>query len=173
MKKPIIALTMGDPAGIGAELTLKVAMDCPQYHLVAVGDMGVLTQANRLLGNKVELLEIQDFDDAIFTDKKDNQLIVYQAGIPVNMPVTYGKLAKEYGMAAYNAIITAIDLAMQNKVQAVVTNPINKESLHLAGILQAGHTEIFAQRTQTERYSMLLVHGPLKVAHISTHVSLR
>ncbi len=77
------------------------------------------------------------------------------------------------GKAAFESVKTAIELALDNEIDATVTAPINKEAINAAGYSFAGHTEIYAHYTNTKKYSMVLAHGNLRVAHVSTHVSLR
>ena len=84
-----------------------------------------------------------------------------------------GQVSKQAGEAAFLYVEKAIRLAQSGSVDATVTNPINKEALNLAGHHYAGHTEIFADLTQTKNVTMLLAHGALRVVHVSTHVSLR
>lgn len=77
------------------------------------------------------------------------------------------------GKAAFKYVEKVIELALDDKVDATVTNPLNKEAMNLGGYNYAGHTEIYAELTGTEKYTMMLVDGDLRVVHISTHVSLR
>ena len=84
-----------------------------------------------------------------------------------------GRVSPVCGRASYDYVIRAIDLAMAKEIQATVTNPINKEAVSSAGLRCTGHTEIYAERTGTARYTMMLAEGSFRVAHVSTHVSLR
>jgi 4-phospho-D-threonate 3-dehydrogenase / 4-phospho-D-erythronate 3-dehydrogenase len=84
-----------------------------------------------------------------------------------------GEVSKEAGNAAYLYVEKVIELALEGKVDATVTNPLNKEALNLAGHHFAGHTEIYGQLTNTSKFSMMLADGDLRVVHVSTHVSLR
>jgi 4-hydroxythreonine-4-phosphate dehydrogenase len=85
----------------------------------------------------------------------------------------HGKVSAMAGNAAFEAVKKVIDLAMMNDVDATVTGPLNKESLNLAGHHFTGHTEIYAHYTNTKDYTMMLAEGPLRVVHVTTHVSLR
>jgi len=85
----------------------------------------------------------------------------------------YGKVSKKAGKASLEYIYNGIDLAMEGLVDAVVTGPIHKEAIKAAGSPYAGHTEIFATRTKTKNYAMMLADENLRVIHVSTHVSLR
>jgi 4-hydroxythreonine-4-phosphate dehydrogenase len=84
----------------------------------------------------------------------------------------FGKLSPHGGDCAYRCIVTAIDLAMKNSVDAVVTAPINKESLNLAGHMYPGHTEILAHRTNALDTVMMLSAGSMRVLHVTTHIPL-
>ncbi|MDY0288030.1 MAG: 4-hydroxythreonine-4-phosphate dehydrogenase PdxA [Sphaerochaeta sp.] len=174
--KPILGVTMGDPAGIGPEILIKAISDSTirsQFHVVAIADPSVLAQANALLGNPMELVTSQAISHEVLNKLTVRQLLVYPSGMPLGATVEYGKVRALYGKAAYDSITCAIDLAMQGTIDAVVTNPINKEALRASGVIHAGHTEIFAERTGTKLYAMMLSHDPLRVVHVSTHVSLR
>ncbi|MCF7944508.1 MAG: 4-hydroxythreonine-4-phosphate dehydrogenase PdxA [Spirochaetia bacterium] len=167
---------MGDPAGIGPEILIKAASD-PQMrdscHMIAIADPFVLGQANKLLGKPIELVTISSCNSEYLESLSENQLAVYPSGSRIKQPVSYGQVRGEYGKAAYDSIIAAIDLAISKEIDGVVTNPINKESLRASGVEHAGHTEIFADRTGTKNVTMMLSHGPIRVVHVSTHISLR
>jgi len=87
--------------------------------------------------------------------------------------LVYGEISAMAGHASFEAVVKAIELAMEDKVAATVTGPINKKSINEAGHHFAGHTEIYAHFTGTKKYAMLLVEDRMKVIHVSTHVSLR
>lgn len=90
-----------------------------------------------------------------------------------NQLITYGQISPTCGRIAGEAIKEAIDLALKGDIDAVVTAPINKEAFNLGGWKYAGHTEMFADLTNTRDYAMMLVHNNLRVIHVTTHVSLR
>lgn len=85
----------------------------------------------------------------------------------------FGEVQVQCGNAAFQYVRKAIDLAMANEVDGTCTAPLNKEAIHLAGHNYDGHTEIYATFTGTKKYAMLLADGPMRVIHVSTHVSLR
>ena len=85
----------------------------------------------------------------------------------------FGIVDKMAGNAAYRYVEKVINLALEKKIDATVTNALNKEAINLAGFNYAGHTEIYAKLTNTEKYTMMLAFENLRVAHVSTHVSLR
>ena len=91
--------------------------------------------------------------------------------VPADLP--YSQVDPRAGKAAYEYVEKAVQYAMANKVQAVVTAPLNKEALHAGGKMFPGHTEILAQLSGTKDYSMMLVSEKLRVIHVTTHVQLR
>lgn len=171
--KPLLAITMGDPAGIGPEIIAR-AIASGMVHKVCrplvVGDAGVLRQAAKIVGADVVIHAVGEVDDAAFEDGTMDVLDLKNVDLTC---LQYGHVSADCGKAAYEAVITAIELALAGRVDGTVTGPINKEALNLAGHHFAGHTEIYAHYTKTEDYVMLLTEGNLRVAHVTTHVSLR
>ncbi|MDR0989628.1 MAG: 4-hydroxythreonine-4-phosphate dehydrogenase PdxA [Prevotellaceae bacterium] len=156
--KPRLAITMGDPAGIGPEIVVKALAQERVYEQcrpLVVGDEGVLRRACRAAGVQPKQLE------------------VYDIGLPGLEQVRYGEVSALAGEAAFRSVRTAIELAMRGEVDGTVTAPLNKEAIHLAGHPFDGHTEIYAHYTGSEKYAMLLADEFLRVIHVSTHVSLR
>jgi 4-hydroxythreonine-4-phosphate dehydrogenase len=172
-KRPIMAVTMGDPAGIGAEIIVKTLANPKFYRIarpVVVGDARVMKKSLRFVREPLEINRINDLSDALF--KPGIIDIVHVPNDNVEK-IEYGKISKEAGQCAVSYIFRAIEMALNREVDGVVTGPINKASMHLAGYKQyAGHTEIFADRTNTKDYAMLLAVDDLYVLHVSTHVSL-
>ncbi len=175
MKRPILAITMGDPASIGPELCIKALMKEDVYKKsrpIIIGDLKVLNEAISLLDLEDKILTnpIQDIKEAKFTygiiDVLDMDLVDIES-------LQVGRVSKQAGEASFQYVKKAIDLAMSGEVDGTVTNAINKEAINLAGYQFSGHTEIYAEYTGTKDYSMLLIHGNLRVIHVSTHVSLR
>ena len=169
----IIGITMGDPAGIGAEIILKALNSEKVYENcipVVIGDYEALNAAIEYCQLNLKLNEIKDVEDA----KGEYGSIDYiNLGYLAPNSWEYKKPQALCGEASFNYVIKAIDLALKHKISAVITAPINKESIHMAGHHYSGHTEIFAEYTNTPKYAMLLASGPLRVIHVSTHVSLR
>lgn len=165
----IFALTMGDPAGIGPEIALKELQNPLNAHdIVIVGDLGILHATAASLKITPEFNTVTTIDT--FLPGKINVLDCneLQPG-----SFTLGKPQAACGKAAFRYITKAIELAMSGTVGGVITNPINKESLKMAGIRYPGHTEIFAEKTGTSHYSMLFLLRNVGVAHVTTHCSLR
>lgn len=172
--KPIIAITMGDPAGIGPEIILKALTRNDIYakcRPIVVGDTAVMELAAKQIGREdITINSISSVEDARYeignVDVLDMKLI--------DMYVfEQGKVQAQCGNAAFQYVVTAIKLAMDKTVDATVTAPLNKEALNLAGHHFDGHTEIYAHFTNTKKYAMLLADEFLRVIHVSTHVPLR
>ncbi len=173
MEKPIIAITMGDPASIGPEIAIKALMEDKIHSIcrpLIIGDAGVFQQLISLLGIPVSVNPIIQVKDARF---EQGVLDVFDLKNVNPGQLIFGEINANCGDAAFQSIKKAIELAMTKEVDATVTGPINKKSINLAGHHFAGHTEIYAHFTGTKKYAMLLVEEHMKVIHVSTHVSLR
>jgi len=173
MNKPIIAITMGDPASIGPEIAIK-ALLLESIHAICrpviVGDAKVFTHIADLLKLNVGVNAIHSIDEAKF---ELGTIDVFDLN---NIDITalqLGEISAAAGHASFEAVRAAIELALSKQVDATVTGPINKKSINEAGHHFAGHTEIYAHYTNTKKYAMLLVEENMKVIHVSTHVSLR
>lgn len=171
--KPIIGISMGDPASIGPEVTIKsVAMNKIRRicRPIVVGDANVLQKAIEITGVDLKINKIKEVQDANFEIGKID--VIDMRNVDIEHYKT-GTVSAEYGNAAFENVVKVIDLAIKNEIDATVTGPIHKESINLAGHKFSGHTEIYAEYTKTKRYAMLLVEEDLRVIHVSTHVSLR
>jgi 4-phospho-D-threonate 3-dehydrogenase / 4-phospho-D-erythronate 3-dehydrogenase len=170
---PILAITLGDPAGIGPEIILK-ALNTPHIfdkcRPLIIGDRRILQRAADVLGMDVGRYEIvTEPSKAVYTAGSVTLVDLVNA-VPAMCPV--GKLSVESGKAAVEYVLHACDLAMQGRVDAIVTAPLNKEAINLAGFHYAGHTEILTEHTHAQNVSMLLTGPKMRVVHVSTHVSL-
>ncbi|MGE5612773.1 MAG: 4-hydroxythreonine-4-phosphate dehydrogenase PdxA [Bacillota bacterium] len=171
--RPTIAITMGDPAGIGPEIAVKALNYEHIFHRcipVVIGDMAAISDALTFTGSPLKINRIADVDE---TSGSPGVIDLIDLGLLEKGSWEYKKVSPVCGKAAYAYIEKAINLALDKKVHAVVTGPINKESLNKAGYHYSGHTEIFAKLTGTSKYAMLLSTEKLKVIHVTTHVSLR
>lgn len=168
-----IAITMGDPAGVGPEVVLKALGSIEVYRKcipIVIGDRAPLEDALRFCNLPMKLNEIKDIEDA----KGNFGEIDYIAlDLVAEGSWEYKKNSSLCGQASFAYVVEGIKLAMESKVQAVVTAPINKKSLRMAGLHYDGHTEIFAEYTNTKDFAMLLASKHLHVIHVSTHCSLR
>jgi 4-hydroxythreonine-4-phosphate dehydrogenase len=169
---PLVALTMGDPAGIGPEIVARTFAD-PRFRdenrAIVIGDAAILERAVKLLELSLRLNEISEPEEAAFEPGTVD--VLAETDLPEDLP--FGELDARAGDAAFRYVERATQLASAGRVAAVATAPLNKEAMHLAGHKYPGHTEILAELTGTEDYAMMLVTDELKVIHVSTHVSLR
>ena len=171
--KPKLAVTIGDPAGIGPEIVVKALNEKETYKKcrpLVTGDPVILQRAVDLLGLSLKIHVISGVAEAKFEYGTIDVFEVKTAGAE---KVEFGKVSAAGGTLAFESIRKAIDLAMENEVDGTVTAPINKEGLNLAGHHFSGHTEIYAHFTDTKKYAMLLADEYLRVIHVSTHVPLR
>lgn len=172
--RPILGITMGDPAGCGPEIAVKALSDKILYSRcrpLIVGDVRVMEDALRIAKHpEFKLHQVSSPSEGLY---EYGTIDILHMDL-VNMDkLEYGKVSAMCGNAAFQSVKKVIELAMSNEVDATVTNPLNKEAINLAGHHYSGHTEIFAEYTGTSKYTMMLAHEDLRVVHVSTHVSLR
>lgn len=166
---------MGDPAGIGPEICVRSLAHKDTYTLckpIIVGDAKIIQLAVDLLklDQPLTVNAVTDVKDAKF---EHGTIDVYDLDLIDMSTFKFGEVQVQCGNAAFQYVRKAIDLAMANEVDGTCTAPLNKEAIHLAGHNYDGHTEIYATFTGTKKYAMLLADGPMRVIHVSTHVSLR
>lgn len=172
MMEPIIAITMGDAAGVGPEIILKtfLGQETANRKLLVVGDLVILEQVKEKLGYEgLTINSIASFEQAVWEPQTVN---VWDMKLLKSAGIEPGKVSKEAGNAAFQYLIEAIRMANEGTISAVVTAPINKEAIHAAGHFFAGHTEIFATYTNTKDYAMWLYDEKFSVIHVSTHIPL-
>ncbi len=171
--RPILAITMGDPASIGPEIAVKALLRPEVYEIcrpLLVGDAKVFEQIIDKLQLPAKINVVHKVADAEFVI---GAIDVFDLNILDVSKLEFGKIDAMCGEASFQAVKKAIELAIANEVDATVTGPINKKSINEAGHHFAGHTEIYAHYTGTKKYAMLLVEDNINVIHVSTHVSLR
>ncbi len=165
---PIIAITSGEPAGIGPDLCVLLAERKIQAHLVLLGDRGLLAARAALLGRRIEF---GDFDAEKLSRKRSASIAILHH--PLVEPVMPGKLNPSNSRYVLATLSTAVRGAVKRDFDAVVTAPIHKGIINDAGVPFSGHTEFFAERTQTQHVVMMLVGGGMRVALATTHLPLR
>jgi 4-phospho-D-threonate 3-dehydrogenase / 4-phospho-D-erythronate 3-dehydrogenase len=171
--RPILGISVGDPGGIGPEITAKALSDEELYAIarpLVVSDLRLMQDVLQFTGLKLKLNKISDIADGAY---KPGTLDVYDMANMDMENLRYKTVTPEQGRASFECVIKVIELAMQKKIDGTVTGPINKAAINAAGYHYAGHTEIYGAYTQTRDYAMMLAHGDFRVTHISTHVSLR
>jgi len=169
--RPLIAITMGDPAGIGGEVTLKALATFPRKKLsryVIIGDFDYLYQLVKLFKIKISLAQIKDPKEAFYLR---GQVGVIDLGGAEW--VEMGKVSAASGTAAVDYIYEAAKLALDHQVKAIVTAPISKEAIHKAGCVFPGHTELLAHLSKTRSFAMMMVGGPFRITLQSIHVALK
>lgn len=173
MKKPLIAVPIGDPAGVGPEIVAKSvasgdvfeAADC-----VIVGDKTIIENAIKIVGEDLTVHVISEPEEGGY---RKGILNLIDLGNVDMAKFEFGKVNGMCGKAAYEYIAKCIELANKGKVDAVATTPINKESLRAGGINYIGHTEIFGALTETEDPLTMFETNGMRVFFLTRHVSLR
>ena len=161
---------MGDPCGIGPEIIVKMYADAGSLPpTLVLGDEGIINRAVRLLALPLTVRVIDSPEN--FESTPDTITVISISRLQEDLP--FGKLDARAGKAAFDYIRAGIDLALQKRIRAVVTAPINKEALRLADIHYPGHTEILADFSGTKDFAMMLMNNDLRVILVTIHVSLR
>ncbi|MFD9963212.1 4-hydroxythreonine-4-phosphate dehydrogenase PdxA [Amycolatopsis sp. NPDC058986] len=171
-EKPILAVTLGDPAGIGPEITARTLAEPESGQLargLAVGDAPVLRRAVSLLGLDVEVNPVSTVDEARF---EPGTIDVLDLGI-VTEDLPWGEVNATAGASAVAAIEAATKAALNGEVAAVVTSPINKEAIWAAGSKHLGHTEMLGELTGSTRFNTMFWVAGLKIFFATRHLSLR
>jgi len=172
MKKPIIAISSGDPSGIGPEVTIKALASGLPYSVarpVVISDSGVMAEAIQSLNLEIKLNIIDTPTDGKYKPGVIDMIDLKNFNRKGLIP---RKPTAESGRASFEYVRKVIELAMNNDADATVTGPISKEAIRMAGFDFAGHTEIFAHFTGTSDYAMMLADGDFRVVHVNTHVSM-
>jgi len=170
-RRPIIAITMGDAAGVGPEVVVKALAHADVYarcRPLVVGDAGRLEEAIVLCKVPLRVARIAGPESGAYAPGVVDCIDV--GLVPHGLP--FGLLSKAAGEAAYRYIERATALAVAGEVDAICTAPINKEALNLAGHRYPGHTEMLAHLTGTPEVSLMLVAPKLRVIHVTTHMGL-
>jgi 4-hydroxythreonine-4-phosphate dehydrogenase len=171
MSRPIIAITMGDPAGVGPEIIIKSLAHPDLYDRcrpLVIGDVGRLRQAAKIVGADLTFNAVARPADGVY--KAGTVDVIDIAVVPPDLP--FGKLSPVAGEAAFRFVECAARLAMAAEADAICTAPLNKEALQAAGHKFPGHTEMLAFLTGTKEVSMLLTAPKLRVIHVTTHIGL-
>ena len=170
----IIGITMGDPASIGPEITVKALSLEEIYHKcrpLVIGDANVMEAAVRVVGKDgIKIHPVHSVDEALF---EPGTIDVYDMGLVDMDQLERGKVSAMAGEAAFRYVEKVIQMALAGEVDGTVTNAFSKEAINLAGHHYSGHTEVYADMTGTKKYTMMLAHENMRVVHVSTHVSLR
>src|SRR6056300_903918 len=167
MPKPRIAITMGDPAGIGPEICLDLLNDPEISDLcspIVFGDSSVLQSCADKTNKSFDHIEISE--NQIEDTSKNG---IFDLGLMNLDELNPGTADANTGRATYGYVTSAIDACFRNKVDAVVTCPANKEALQAGGVSQPGHTEIFAELTSTEKFCMAFFSDEISCSLVTVH----
>ncbi len=170
--RPLLAITMGDPSGIGPEIVLKALAHAAVFarcRPLVIGDRRILERAAGWVGQSPAFDVVLEPAQGAYQPGRVTLLDLENAP-PERIPV--GEESGAAGAAAVDYVFRACDLAMTGEVDAVVTAPLNKAAMHMAGYDYAGHTELLTERTGAQQVSMLLIGPNLRIVHVSTHVAL-
>ena len=171
--RPIIGITMGDPVGIGPEIILLSLINPSIYEVcrpLVIGDSRILGAAKKIIQSRLEIEAIKKPDDG-----------TYRCGIVDVLNIseldpdktTWGKPTVQTGGAMVRYITAAADLAIKQRIEAMVTCPINKMAMQLSGCHYSGHTELLAERSKSNEFAMMLAGERLRVVLVTIHVPLR
>jgi 4-hydroxythreonine-4-phosphate dehydrogenase len=172
-KKPIIGISMGDPAGIGPEVILKAFRDGALNRFclpIILGNANVFEKISTELNLPISiqaLRKIEEYEEA------EGTLPVLDIVSFDHNDFAYGTTTEKCGEASYQSVVKAVEYCISKKIDGLVTAPIRKKSWHLAGHHFDGHTGLLAHLTKTENYRMLFVSKKLNTILVTTHVSLR
>ena len=175
--KPILAITMGDPAGIGPEIIVK-ALRLPKVWQVCrpliIGSRPVFEQTMQCLKTSLVIASVEEHEES------SSKLAFRKGHLPLFDPISQpvpstkpGHVSAKAGEMAVSCIQSAVRLAQADCVGGMVTAPINKEAIHLAGHFYPGHTEMLADLTKAKESGMMIMGGPLKIVFTTTHLPLR
>jgi 4-phospho-D-threonate 3-dehydrogenase / 4-phospho-D-erythronate 3-dehydrogenase len=171
MRKSHLAITMGDPAGIGPEIIVKACaklwnrIDAGDLQVLVIGSAPALERARAQFAEKLAIPEVTAGQESW------PRLCFLQAG-PEGELIRPGQLSADGGRLAYLAVEQGVGLTLSGRVAAIVTAPLSKEALNKAGYHYAGHTEMLAELTNVSGSVMMLAHGNMRVSHVTTHVAL-
>jgi 4-hydroxythreonine-4-phosphate dehydrogenase len=169
MSKPVlpVAITMGDPAGVGPEIIVKAIrrlkhrLDSGSLKLLVIGSRSALDAACRALG-----------EDLVPPANGESRSVAMASVGDDAAVVPLGQVSALGGDFAYRAVARGVELAMAGKIAGIVTAPLNKEALNAAGHHFAGHTDMLAKLTGSRDSVMMLAHGNMRVSHVTTHIAL-
>lgn len=173
MSRPLIAITMGDPCGIGPEIIVKALQDSNLTTLCTVfviGDAGALERALKICGSALRIREIFAPEEALDSDASVIPLLALSK-LP-GTDLAFGRPSAAAGDAAFHYICSAARFCLEGRISAMVTAPINKEAMHTAGHDYPGHTELLAELGGVNDYVMMLAGDILRVSLVTIHEAL-
>jgi len=171
--RPLVGISVGDPAGIGPEITAKALSLLELYEIcrpLVVAEAEMIKEAIRFSNLDLSIHSVSSPKEGLYQHGTIDLLDLKNID---GKKIKHKTISAEYGRASFEYIKKVIELAMAREIDATVTGPISKEAINLAGFHYSGHTEIYGEFTGTKDYAMMLIHEQFRVIHVSTHVSLR
>ncbi len=171
-KRPLLGITMGDPCGIGPEVILKALARGESYRVckpLVIGHPEILKRDMTVAGVRLDVRVVKQPEDGAF------EFGCVDVWCPIDVDVdqiAMGEVCREAGRVAAEWVIRAVDLAMADRIDGIVTAPLNKEAMNLAGYPFAGHTELLAEKSGAARAHIMLVSERLTVSHVTGHIAL-
>lgn len=173
MYKPIVGITIGDPSGIGPEIIIRALKEKEIYEIcrpLVIGNVKVLERAARAIGEQIKTQKVEDPKQCTY---EHDTIAVLESGQYDLSTLEWGKEQKLGGQIAMDSIDKSIELGMAGKIDAVTTAPINKVAIKMIGVKQAGHTEIYQDKTNAPYVLTMFDCFGMRVFHLSRHMSLR
>ena len=171
--RPIIGITMGDPVGIGPEIILLSLCNPSIYNTcrpLVIGDYQILDAVKKCVRSKLHIKSVKDPDEGQY---KFGSIDLLNLSEIVPNKVLWGNPTAETARAMLRYIMVASDLAIKGRIAAMVTCPINKVAMQIAGCQYNGHTELLADRTRSDNFAMMLAGNRLRVVLVTIHVPLK
>jgi 4-hydroxythreonine-4-phosphate dehydrogenase len=171
--KPLLAITMGDPAGVGPEIIAKALSDPEVYAIcrpVVVGDASAMRMGLDVARASLSIHTIRELGEAWH---RHGSIDLLDLGNVDASKLVMGVPQAMAGKASVEYVLRATDMVLAGEVDAIVTAPLNKEAMNMGGYSYPGHTELLAEKAGTENYAMMLISGNLRVVHVTTHIPLR
>ena len=171
-KRPLMGITMGDPCGIGPEVILKALAQEESYRVckpLVIGHPEILYRDMAMAGVQLDVRVVDRPEDGAF----EFGCVDVWCPVDVDMDqIAMGEVCCEAGRAAAEWVIRAVDLAMADRIDGIVTAPLNKEAMNLAGYPFAGHTELLAEKSDAGCAHLMLVSDRMNVSHVTGHIAL-
>jgi len=172
-KKPIVGITLGDAAGIGPEITIKSIADGTLHELclpLLIGDPLIVEETLKLVGVNLAFKEVKGPEEC---KGIRNIIEILPVKSRITLPIEYGKVDATFGEASVQQSMIAAKLALEGKIDAICSAPVNKEAMRLAGYLYEGQTQLFGEFCKAKKWGMLLLFGPIRCYMLTNHLSLR
>jgi 4-hydroxythreonine-4-phosphate dehydrogenase len=171
--RPLLAITMGDVAGIGPEIIAK-ALDTEEVYRVCrplvIGDAAAMNMGMEVARISLTVKRVDSPANGLY---RHGTIDIMSLDNVDTSSLIMGRPQAMAGKASVEFVFKAAEMALRDEVDGIVTAPLNKEAMHMAGYKYPGHTELLAELSHTQDYAMMLIAGNLRVVHVTTHVSLR